>query len=192
MALIDPQTLLEAYAQGVFPMAESRHASDVDWFTAIKRGIIPLNGFKISNNVRQRMNRERYKVRVNTQFRLVMEKCAAREETWINGTIVDSYVKLNETGFAHSLEIYSGGELTGGLYGVQLGAAFFGESMFRTSPDHDKIALFHCHERLVAGGFQLWDTQMWTPHLAQFGCIEISQEDYLVKLSEATQKTAKF
>lgn len=192
VAIIPVETLLSAYAQGIFPMADSAESADVSWYSARMRGVIPLDSFHMSHNVLRIDRSKRFKVKVNTRFREVMERCAMRETTWINRLILDSYENLHLEGFAHSVEVYSGGTLCGGLYGVALRGAFFGESMFKTITEADKIALLHCHRRLVAGGFTLWDTQFYTEHLAQFGCIEITAEDYEARLKHALTVAATF
>lgn len=185
--------LLEGYSRGIFPMSDSREDTTVGWYSARQRGIIPLENFKVSSNVQRIIRQERFECRVNTCFRQVIENCADRDSTWISELIIDSFEVLHLAGHAHSVEIFnSEGELAGGLYGVTLGAAFFGESMFKNEPEADKVALWHCHQRLVDNGFILWDTQFYTDHLAQFGCIEIPPEEYDHLLEEALQKEAFF
>lgn len=173
-------------------MADSRHGSGFAWYTARMRGIIPLNDFRVSKNVLRLIRKKNYEIRIDYAFRAVMEHCAERESTWISDLIIDSYDYLHKMGFAHSVEVWSlSEELLGGLYGVAVGGAFFGESMFKTKPECDKIALYYCHQQLVRQDFELWDTQFFTPHLAQFGCIEISEDDYKSKLESAiTRKTS--
>jgi leucyl/phenylalanyl-tRNA--protein transferase len=185
MEIIPVEVLLAAYAQGIFPMAESRHDTAVSWFSAEKRGIIPLEKFKVSSNVARAVRNKRYRVTMNRNFRGVMEACASREETWINGTIIDSYTELHKAGFAHSIEIWDTGVLVGGCYGVALKKAFFGESMFKRAPDADKVALVHCHRWLQQNNFLLWDTQFYTEHLGKFGCEEIDAETYAALLERA-------
>lgn len=192
MKIIPPETLLSAYAQGIFPMAEARDSEDVDWYSASKRGIIPIERFHVSKNIRRIIKQGIFSVKVNTRFRDVMKACANRETTWINDLILNSYDVLHQANHAHSVEVYKNGELVGGLYGVSLNAAFFGESMFKIEPETDKIALYFCHQILHKNGFKLWDTQFFTEHLAQFGCIEINVEDYEYRLEEAMKENKVF
>ena len=192
MNIIPPENLLSAYAQGIFPMAESRDAKGVEWYSASKRGIIPIEKFHISKNVQRIIRQERYQVRIDSLFREVIKACANRETTWINDLIVNSYDVLHQAGHAHSVEVYLDEKLVGGLYGVHLQAAFFGESMFRTEPEADKVALFYCHRILEKNGFQLWDTQFYTEHLGKFGCEEIEARQYQEKLEEAMGTSCKF
>lgn len=192
MKIIPPEALLSAYAQGIFPMAESPDSDDVDWYSASQRGIIPIEGFHVSKNVKRIIRQRKFDVKVNTQFREVAQSCANRETTWINDLILNSYDVLNQAGHAHSVEVYLGKKLVGGLYGVSLKAAFFGESMFKREPEADKVALFFCYHILKKNGFKLWDTQFYTDHLAQFGCIEIDAEEYQQRLLEAMKEEKKF
>lgn len=192
MQIIHPETLLAAYSQGIFPMAESRESDGVDWFSASKRGIIPIEEFHVSKNVQRLIRKNRFQIKVDARFRDVLELCAERNETWINDLIINSYDVLHQYGHAHSVEVYLEDELVGGLYGVHLKAAFFGESMFKTVPEADKVALFYCHQILQKNGFLLWDTQFYTEHLARFGCKEIDREDYDQLLEGALKKSASF
>ncbi|MFV1883970.1 MAG: leucyl/phenylalanyl-tRNA--protein transferase [Balneola sp.] len=192
MKIIPPDNLLSAYAQGIFPMAESREAENVEWYSATKRGVIPIDKFHIPKNVQRLIRQNKFKVKVDTKFREVVQECANRETTWINDLIVNSYDLLHQAGYAHSVEIYLGGKLVGGLYGVHLQAAFFGESMFRIEAEADKVALYYCHQILQKNSFSLWDTQFYTDHLARFGCIEIGTEEYEEKLEEAMKKSCSF
>lgn len=190
--IIPPESLLEAYSQGIFPMSESRDDKTVNWYSARQRGIIPMESFKVSSNVERIIRQERYECRVNTCFRDLMIECANRKSTWISELIIDSFEVLHHTGHAHSVEMYnSAGELAGGLYGVSLGSAFFGESMFKYDKEADKVALWHCHQILQKNGFTLWDTQFYTDHLAQFGCVEISAGEYQKRLDRAMEKENK-
>ncbi|MDX1639989.1 MAG: leucyl/phenylalanyl-tRNA--protein transferase [Balneolaceae bacterium] len=193
--MIEPDVLLSGYARGVFPMADSRDDPEATWYTASRRGIIPLDRFRVSSNVRRIIRNDHYRVKINTAFRAVMEGCADRTSTWISDEIIDSYCRLHELGYAHSVDVFDhDGNLVGGQYGVSLGAAFFGESMFENEEagEASKVALYYCHKALVHGGFELWDTQFWTEHLAQFGCIEISAEEYHRRLERALGKKAVF
>ena len=192
MIVIPVETLLEAYAMGVFPMAPSRHSSEINWYTANKRGIIPIDSFHMSKNVRRIIRQHHFEIKYDTRFRDVMKACANRKTTWISDIIIDSYNRLHELGYAHSVEIYKKDRLVGGLYGVALRSAFFGESMFHYEKEMDKIALYYCHRRLVKGGFELWDTQFYTDHLSQFGCIEISDARYQFLLKNALKKKSVF
>lgn len=190
--IIPPESLLEAYSQGIFPMSESRDDGSVEWFSARKRGVIPMHQFRVSSNVQRIIRQNRFTCRINTQFREVMMACADRNTTWISGLIIDSFEVLHLAGHAHSVEMYnSKGKLAGGLYGVSLGAAFFGESMFKNDKEADKVALWHCHQILDKNGFELWDTQFYTKHLAQFGCVEISADEYQKRLEGAMEKKNK-
>jgi len=191
--MIEPNVLLSAYARGVFPMADYRDAPDVKWYTSRRRGIIPIDNFRVSSNVRRLIRNHRYDIAFDSSFREVIEGCANRESSWISNEIIESYVRLHRLGYAHSVDIFNWeGELVGGQYGVSLGAAFFGESMFEQAKEASKIALYYCHKALVQGGYELWDTQFWSEHLAQFGCIEISAAEYQERLQQAIQKEATF
>lgn len=192
MRIIPPEALLEAYANGIFPMADSRDAVDVEWYSARKRGIIPIGEFHASKNLLRIIRQQRFEIRVNNSFRKVVEECANRDTTWINDIIINSYEILSEMNHAYSVECYENGELAGGLYGVKLGAAFFGESMFKNAKEADKVALYYCHQILQNNGFLLWDTQFYHEHLAQFGCIEIDAEEYEKMLEMALKKEADF
>lgn len=191
-APLTPDLLLQAYAAGVFPMAESREAGDFFWVDPRRRGILPLDGFHISRSLRRRILRGDYTIRTDSDFRGVLEGCAARAETWINPAIFAAYLTLHRIGFAHSLEVWAGDELAGGVYGVCLGGAFFGESMFSRRTDASKIALAYLVDRLRLGGFALFDTQFLTPHLATLGGIEITREDYRRRLAAALRVEADF
>jgi len=192
MKIIPPEILLEAYAQGIFPMADSGEDEEVDWYSARKRGVIPLDEFHMTKNVLRIIRQGRFEVKVDENFRDVVKACADRETTWINDLIIDSYDILNQSGNAHSVEVYKEGNLAGGLYGVTLGGAFFGESMFRKAKEADKIALYYCHQILKEKGFRLWDTQFYTEHLGRFGCIEIDSKKYENLLQEALKIEAEF
>lgn len=182
---IPADELLMAYAQGIFPMASDKKDDEVQWYTAIHRGIIPMETFKVSSNVARIIKKAPVQVSINKAFEKVMKQCANRETSWISKRIIKSYVQLHELGFAHSVEIWKDEKLVGGLYGVQLGKAFFGESMFKTEKEMDKVALFYAHQWLKSWECELWDTQFWTEHLSQFGCIEIDAESYKNRLEIA-------
>lgn len=186
VATIPAAKLLFAYAHGVFPMGESKDSDVIQWVEPELRGIMPLDErFHMPRKVLARMRNTPYDIRVNTNFEAVMRACADRDDTWINEGIVQSYLALHRMGYAHSTEVWLDGELVGGQYGVALGRAFFGESMFHRAPDADKVALYHTWQRLRANGFLLWDTQFLTPHLARFGGYEMPQPDYLDLLAQA-------
>ena len=189
---LSPEVLLFAYQQGLFPMAESRNARQIQWIQPKKRGIFQLGNFYISKSLRRVILKKDYSITINSCFPKVVEKCANRSETWINGDIYNCYCKLHEEGFAHSIEVWKARRLIGGVYGVAIGAAFFGESMFSEVSNGSKIALAYLHDRLLKAGFLLFDTQFLTEHLASLGAIEISQAEYLIKLEKALNKNATF
>lgn len=181
--IILPQVLLGAYAQGVFPMADD---GELVWFSPLHRGIIPLDGrFHVPHGLQRAMKKQPFEVKWNAGFRETMVGCSEREKTWIDETILESYCLLHELGYAHSVECHDGEGLQGGLYGVALGKAFFGESMFSRKTDASKIALVKLVEELTRRGFELLDTQWITPHLKQFGAEEIPREQYHVRLNRA-------
>lgn len=191
--IIPPEVLLNGYKSGIFPMSESRDDESVGWYSARQRGIIPIEDFHVSSNVRRIIRQGRYTCKINTNFRQVIEECANRNTTWISEIIINSFEMLHLAGYAHSIEIFDKEEqLVGGSYGVSLGAAFFGESMFKKATEADKIALWNTHQILEKNGFRLWDTQFYTDHLSQFGCIEISAEEYQRRLRKALNKEASF
>lgn len=193
---IDSDMLLRAYAFGVFPMAESRDDPELFWIDPEMRGILPLDTFHLPKRLRRTIRHAPFDIRVNTSFRQVMLGCAEsgpeREGTWINDQIMELYGELFARGHAHCVECWQNGRLVGGLYGVSLGAAFFGESMFSRETDASKVALVHLVGRLIAGGFRLLDTQFVTEHLKQFGTIEIPRDAYQAKLQEAILDHADF
>jgi leucyl/phenylalanyl-tRNA---protein transferase len=188
---ITPELLLHAYAQGVFPMSEGID-HEIFWVDPTARGILPLNGFHISRSLARSVRRGGFDIRVNTDFAGVVAACADREQTWINEEISGLYKMLHHMGFAHSLEVFSGDDLIGGVYGVALGGAFFGESMFSRRTNGSKIALAYLVDRLRFGGFQLLDTQFLTDHLASLGGVEISREVYHKRLQAALETPADF
>lgn len=191
-ATLDPDMLLGAYAQGMFPMADRDGA--VRWYTANPRGVIPLDAFHVPRTLAGVVRRGIFEVRINHHFEAVMRGCmTAREDgTWINEELIDAYVRLHKMGFAHSVEAWQDNELAGGLYGVSIGAAFFGESMFHRRSDASKVALVHLVMRLRERGYELLDTQANTPHLRRFGCVEIPLHEYMVKLRRAMKKQCRF
>ncbi len=194
--ILTADILLRAYRAGVFPMAESRLRQRLYWVDPERRGIIPLEGFHVPRRLRRTVRQRPFDIRCNFAFRRVIEECAApnpdRDDTWITSEIVDSYCELFATGHAYSVEAWRGGELVGGLYGVSIGAAFFGESMFSRATDASKVALVDLVARLVAGGYRLLDTQFITDHLVQFGTVEVPRRDYHRMLIEALHGTAAF
>ncbi len=189
---ITPDVLLSAYAMGIFPMAESRDDPTIHWIDPRRRGVMPLDGFRISRSLRRSLLRENYTFRTNADFAGVVVGCADRAETWINPMIFDLYLALHRSGHAHSMEVWDGDTLVGGVYGVTLGAAFFGESMFSRRTDASKMALAYLVHRLRAGGFMLFDTQFLTPHLQSLGGVEISRANYHRQLAAAMLITARF
>ena len=193
---LTPDMLLKAYAAGIFPMAERRSDPDLFWVSPEKRGILPLENFHVPARLGRTVRSDRFEVRLDSAFAQVIEACAApgegREESWINAEIVSLYTALHKRGAAHSVECWQAGELVGGLYGVKLGGAFFGESMFSRVRDASKVALVHLVARLKLGGFELLDAQFLTTHLAQFGAAAIPRSEYLVRLERAVAKTAEF
>ena len=190
LGVIEPDLLLNAYAQGIFPMGMPE--GDIAWFSPDPRGVLPLESFHLPHGLARSLKKNRFEVRYDTAFEAVMRACAEREETWIDEEIVRSYVKLHRLGFAHSVETWREGVLAGGLYGVALGGAFFGESMFHRETDASKIALCALVERLRERQFTLLDLQWVTPHLATFGAIEIPRRAYLKKLRSALVLPCEF
>lgn len=190
--LLTPELLLQAYRVGVFPMSESQDDPDVFWVDPRMRGIFPLDRFRISRSLARTMRRGHFQITVDRAFDEVVAGCADRQETWINDTIFDLYGALFAQGYAHSIEVWEGDRLVGGVYGVAIGAAFFGESMFSRATDASKVALAYLVDRLRMGGFQLFDTQFLTPHLESLGAIEIPRDDYRLLLAKATSGRASF
>ncbi|HEX8639639.1 MAG TPA: leucyl/phenylalanyl-tRNA--protein transferase [Allosphingosinicella sp.] len=182
---LDPDLVLRAYTIGVFPMADSRRARDVYWVEPRRRAILPLDRFHLSRSLRKTLRSGRFEVTTDRAFADVLRGCAAREDTWINDKIERGYNQLHAAGHAHSVETWEEGELVGGLYGVRLGAAFFGESMFSQTADASKVALAWLVARLIVGGFRLLDCQFMTAHLRSLGAVEIDQEAYLALLASA-------
>ncbi|HEY4200532.1 MAG TPA: leucyl/phenylalanyl-tRNA--protein transferase [Devosiaceae bacterium] len=193
---LTPELIVRAYQAGIFPMAEDAGSDDLFWVSPEMRGIIPLDGFKISKSLRKTLKQRPFQVKVDTDFGAIIEACATvgedRDSTWINPTIRKLYGQLFERGLCHTVEVWDGDELVGGLYGLALGSAFFGESMFHRRTDASKIALAHLVERLNAGGFRLLDTQFVTDHLASLGGVEIPRETYEVLLAEALAHAGDF
>ena len=189
---LTPDLLLRAYAAGVFPMAESRDDPEVFWVDPSDRGTLPLDGFHMSRSLRRRIRSGVFEVSVDRAFEAVVDGCADRPETWINATIRALYADLFHLGRAHSIEVWAGDGLAGGIYGVALGGAFFGESMFSRRADASKVALAYLVDRLRQAGFTLFDTQFITGHLASLGAVEVPREAYRAMLGEALSVHADF
>jgi leucyl/phenylalanyl-tRNA---protein transferase len=193
---ITPEVLLRAYACGIFPMAESADDPTLFWVEPEMRGVIPLDGFRVSSRLGRTVRSGAFTVTVDTAFKAVIAACAApqpgRDDTWINARIRDLYIGLHELGHGHSVEVWQDDELVGGLYGVSLGRAFFGESMFHHARDASKVALVHLVARLIAGGFTLLDAQYVTEHLRSFGAVEIPRRRYRALLDKAIKGEADF
>ncbi|MCO4796392.1 leucyl/phenylalanyl-tRNA--protein transferase [Amylibacter sp.] len=191
-SIIDPNLLLQGYANGVFPMADNAKSNEVYWVEPKLRGIIPLNGFHVSRSLKRVIKKADYTVTFDSQFNEVVSACADRNETWINSSIYESYQKLFKIGNAHSVEIIKNKKLIGGVYGVTLGSAFFGESMFSKESNGSKIALKHLVDHLNICGFTLFDAQFQNSHLQTLGCIEITQKEYLKLLKGALVNKVTF
>ena len=193
---LTPELIIRAYQAGIFPMAEDADADDLFWVSPQKRGILPLDGFHLSRSLRKTLRSHRYTIRIDTDWKGIVEGCATagtdRDTTWINATIRKLYGQLFDRGICHTVEVWEGPHLVGGLYGLAIGAAFFGESMFHRRTDASKIALVHLVDRLKAGGYRLLDTQFITDHLRSFGGIEISREEYELRLADALANTGDF
>lgn len=189
---LTPDILLRGYSIGIFPMADHRDGDEIFWVDPKRRGIMPLNGFHISRSLKRQLRCEPFQITTNVDFAGVVDGCADRSETWINAEIHRHYMQLHKDDHAHSLEVWDGNELVGGVYGVVLGAAFFGESMFSRRTGASKIALAYLVDRLNQAGFALFDTQFLTEHLATLGGIEISRADYRRRLEQAIDITANF
>jgi leucyl/phenylalanyl-tRNA--protein transferase len=193
---LTPELILRAYQAGIFPMAEDADSEDLFWVSPQRRGILPLESFHVPQKLRRRVRNHPYAIRIDTAFSEVIEGCATagtdRDTTWINGAIRRLYGQLFDRGVCHTVEIWDGPDLIGGLYGLSIGSAFFGESMFHRVTDASKIALVHLVDRLRAGGYRLLDTQFVTEHLMRFGGIEITREEYELRLADALAHSADF
>lgn len=193
--MITPQMLLNAYCQGIFPMADADDGK-IYWYDPDPRAILPLDNFHISQSLQRTVRRNKFRIKFDTAFRTVMERCAEpqpdRERTWISPKIIDLYCQLHQHGFAHSVESWQAGELVGGLYGVTVGGLFAGESMFSRATDSSKVALVHLVDHLKAKDFMLLDVQFMTSHLRRFGAKEISRAEYQARLARALMVPAKF
>lgn len=189
--IIDPPFLLTAYCSGYFPMADPV-SGEISWYSPDPRGIFDLDEFHIPRSLRLAIKKNEYEIRLDSRFEEVMRSCAAREETWISEAIVQSYLRIYRLGHAHSVEVWKNEMLAGGLYGVAIRGAFFGESMFSRVKDTSKIALAHLVDRLKSRGYALLDTQFITPHLKRFGAKEIPHDEYLIRLERALRLTCSF
>jgi leucyl/phenylalanyl-tRNA--protein transferase len=189
---LDPETLLDAYAQGAFPMADED--GQIRWYSADPRGVIPLDSFHVPSTLEQTLRQKRFEVRIDHDFEATMRACmtARIRRTWINEELIAAYLRLHRLGHAHSVEAWRDGELVGGLYGVSLGGAFFGESMFHRHRDASKVALVALVERMRERGYQLLDTQACSNHLKRFGCVEIGEAEYLERLHDVLDKPCHF
>ena len=186
---ITPELIIRAYRAGIFPMSEDAADDDVFWVSPEMRGILPLDGFRLSTSLRKAIRKSPFEIRVDTDFEAIIEGCATvgadRDNTWINRTIRTVYGELFRRGVAHTVEVWDGTDLVGGLYGLAIGGAFFGESMFHRRTDASKMAMAHLVERLNAGGFLLLDTQFVTDHLESLGGVEITRTQYEERLADA-------
>src|SRR5216110_525940 len=185
MSRLDPRLLLQGYATGIFPMADSREADELFWVEPKNRAIIPLDRFHLSRSLRRTIRSGKYTVTRDRDFAAVVAACAEREETWINAEIERAVLALHGSGHAHSIEVWDAGALVGGLYGVRLGRAFFGESMFSRKVDASKVALAWLVARLGVGNFTLLDCQFMTEHLASLGAVSVTRETYVALLAAA-------
>jgi len=182
---LDPRLLLEGYASGIFPMADSRNAPGLFWVEPRNRAIIPLDGFHVSRSLRRTIRSDRFSVTCDKDFAAVIAACAEREETWINAELEHAMLALHGAGHAHSIEVWENGKLVGGLYGVKLGRAFFGESMFSKATDASKVALAWLVARMKVGNFTLLDCQFMTEHLASLGAVSVPRDTYVALLAAA-------
>jgi len=189
---LTPDQLLQGYASGIFPMAESRDDPEIFWVDPRIRGVLPLNGIHISRSLARAMRRSTWAVRLDTDFEAVLNGCADRSDTWINAEIYTLCNELHRLGYAHSVEIWEDTQLVGGVYGVTLGAAFFGESMFSRRTNASKMALAAAVDHLIETGFVLFDTQFLTPHLASLGGVEITRAAYRRQLAKALEQNGQF
>lgn len=189
---LTPELLLRGYASGIFPMAESRDDPDIFWVDPRLRGVLPLTGLHISRSLARAMRRSDWTIRLDHDFTGVVDGCADRADTWINAEIHRLYRALHSAGHAHSVEVWDGADLVGGVYGVTLGAAFFGESMFSRRTNASKIALAAAVDHLQQTGFALFDTQFLTPHLSSMGAVEVSRSEYRSMLAGALEQQGRF
>lgn len=193
---LTPDLILRAYRAGIFPMSEGADDPEIFWVSPQMRGVLPLDGFKMSKSLRKTLRKHQFSIVVDHDFPAVIQACATsgsdRETTWINATIRDLYGRLFSMGYCHTVEVYDGDDLIGGLYGLAIGGAFFGESMFHRRTDASKIALAHLVERLNAGGYALLDTQFITDHLASLGALEIPRAIYETQLAAALENEGDY
>jgi len=190
LSSINPEFLLQAYRIGIFPMAMEQ--GEIGWFSPDPRGVIPLESFHQTKSLKKVVASKKFEIRINSSFSEVIDGCAERDETWIDETVRESYISLSANGYAHSVEAWYEGELAGGLYGVAIGGAFFGESMFSRKSDASKVALVALVEHLNRRQFILLDTQWTTPHLRKFGAVDIPKSDYIKKLNKAIRLDVSF
>jgi leucyl/phenylalanyl-tRNA---protein transferase len=188
---IDPEFLCTAYCSGYFPMADPK-TGEISWYSPDPRAIFDLNEFHIPHSLKLILKKNEFEIHINRNFEEVMRACAEREETWISEAIIQSYLRLHQLGLAHSVEAWEAGKLAGGLYGIAIRGAYFGESMFSRVKDASKIALVFLVERLRKHNYTLLDTQYITPHLTRFGAREISRSEYLKRLELALDQTCSF
>ncbi len=189
--IIDPEFLLTAYCNGFFPMADSK-TGEINWYSPDPRAIIDLEKLHPQKSLKSILKKNIFEIKINQNFEETIRRCSKREETWISEKIIQSYLKLNELGYAHSVETWSEGKLAGGLYGVAIGGAFFGESMFSILRDASKVALVNLVKRLNEKGFLLLDAQYITPHLKRFGAYEITRKEYLDLLNKSINLNCMF
>ena len=189
---LTPEMLMSGYAGGIFPMAEHRGDKNLFWVDPRQRGIIPLDGFHISRSLSKTIRSKRFNITYDVDFSGVVAGCADREETWINDILVNLYKRLHSTNIARSVEVWESGVLVGGVFGITMGGAFFGESMFSQRSDASKVALAYLVDRLITSGYELCDTQFITPHLASLGGIEVTREQYRKRLEAALRLDADF
>lgn len=188
---LDSETLIRAYAAGYFPMGEPK-TGEIFWYLPKTRAIIPLDKFHVSHSLRKKLRQETFRVTFDQAFASIMQGCANRTETWITAEFIRAYTELHYLGLAHSVEVWQGENLVGGVYGVSLGGAFFAESMFHKARDASKVALYYLVERLNQRGFQLLETQFLTPHLASLGAVEIPGDQYQQRLHSALQRATQW
>lgn len=189
---LTPDLMIRAYAAGIFPMSDGAHHPEVFWVDPQRRGVFPLDSFHISRSLRKRLQRGGYEIAINRDFAGTVLSCADRDETWINAQIFSTYLALHAQGYAHSIEVWEGGQMIGGVFGIALGAGFFGESMFSARTDGSKIALAYLIHRLRVGGFQLFDTQFTTEHLQSLGAVDLPRVEYRRRLKTAVTSHANF
>lgn len=191
-SLLQPNVMIRLYCSGAFPMAKEKHSDEIEWYMPEIRTIIPLTDFNIPRSLQKTLREKKYTVKYDNDFRSVIEGCSSREETWISPRLIEAYMKLHELGYIHTVEVYEGGSLSGGLYGIACGGAFFGESMFSYRPQGSKIALTHLIYHLIERGFGVLDVQLMTEHLRMFGAVEITMEEYNGMLKNVLDDPVRF